>query len=69
MRLRALVITPNERTKDVGDILAIARAEAQKREHTRQNISIKVVKFVAELSVYVALYMVPDVREGKAMNL
>ena len=63
--LRALVITPNQRTKDVGDLLAIARATAQKREHTHEKVDIKAIQFVASLGVYVAVYELPDVREGK----
>ena len=63
--LRALVITPNQRTKDMGDILQIARATAQKCEHTHQNVNIKAIQFVASLGVYVAVYELPDVREGK----
>ena len=30
--LKALVITPNERTTEFGSLLAVARAEARKRE-------------------------------------
>lgn len=56
-RLRSIVVYPNERTTNHGDILAIARAEAQKRERTSK-ICIKTIKFVPELGVYVALYPV-----------
>ena len=63
--LKALVIVPNQRTKDVGDLLAIARATAQKREHTHEKVNIRAIQFVSSLGVYVAVYKVPDVRKGK----
>jgi len=63
--LRALVIAPNQRTKDVGDLLAIARTAAQKREHTRQNVTVHSIIYDPVTQVYVALYRVPEVREGK----
>jgi hypothetical protein len=50
----------------MGDLLSIARAEAQKREHTRQNIRVEAIKFFPECQVYVALYKVPpEVRKAK----
>ncbi|MFQ6081275.1 MAG: hypothetical protein ACE5OW_06375 [Candidatus Bathyarchaeia archaeon] len=54
--LRALVIYVNEKVKDVGSLLAIARAEAQKREHTHRNLVVRAIKFIPELGVYVAFY-------------
>ena len=54
--LKALIIVPNQRTKDVGDLLAIARATAQKREHTHEKVNIRAIQFVASLGVYVAVY-------------
>ena len=54
--LKALVIYPNERTKDIGDLLAIARSAAKKREHTHQNVNVRTLKFVPECACYVALY-------------
>lgn len=54
--LRALVITPNQKTRDLGALLAIARAEAQKREHTHEKINVKNLTFIAQLGVYVAVY-------------
>lgn len=54
--LRALVIAPNQRTKELADLLAIARSEAQKREHTRQNVEVRALVFVPECSVYIAVY-------------
>lgn len=53
---KALVISPNERTSDLGDLLAIARAEACRREMVRVNPTLKALIYVAELGVYVAVY-------------
>lgn len=61
--LKALVIVPNERTKEFGSLLAVARAEARKREHTQQNPPIRTLVFVPELQVYCAIY---EVEPGKA---
>ncbi len=54
--LKALVITPNEKTIDVGSLLAIARSEACRREHTQENPIVRAMVFVPELGVYVAVY-------------
>ena len=54
--LKALVITPNEKTTELGSLLAVARAEARKREHTDKNPPIRALRFFPELGVYVAVY-------------
>ena len=54
--LKALVIIPNERTKEIGDLLAVARAEARKREHADKNPPIRTLTFLPELGIYVAVY-------------
>jgi hypothetical protein len=54
--LKALVIVPNEKTREYGSLLAVARAEARKREHAEQNPPIRALKFFPELNVYVAIY-------------
>ena len=56
--LKAIVIVPNEKTTDLGSLLAIARSEACKREHTQENPIVRAITFVAELGVYVAVYQV-----------
>jgi hypothetical protein len=61
---KALVISPNERTSDLGSLLAIARSEACRREHTSVNPTVKALVFVAELGVYVAVYQVTDQPEN-----
>jgi hypothetical protein len=54
--LRAIVIVPNDKTVDLGSLLAIARSEACRREHTSVNPVVRALVFVAELDVYVAVY-------------
>jgi hypothetical protein len=66
--LRALVIFSNERTVDVGSLLAVARAEAGRREHTAVNPVVKAFVFVAEIRVYVAIYESPVKVEGAKVN-
>jgi hypothetical protein len=56
--LKALVITPNEKTTDYGTLLAIARAEARKREQASVVPPIRALRFFPELGVYVAVYEV-----------
>ena len=58
--LKALVISPNEKTVDLGSLLAIARAEACRREQVQVNPTVRALVFVAELGVYVAVYQVLD---------
>jgi hypothetical protein len=58
--LKALVIAPNQGTIDFGSLLAVARAEARKREHIEENPPILALCFVAQLGVYVAVYEVLD---------
>ncbi len=58
--LKALVIVPNEKTKELGDLLAVARAEARKREHADKNPPVRALRFLPELSVYVAVYEAPE---------
>jgi hypothetical protein len=54
--LKALVITPNEKTTEFGSFLAVARAEARKREKSQSNPRILALRFFPELNVYVAVY-------------
>lgn len=58
--LRACVINKNERVKSHGDLLQIARSIAKTIEHTKHNIPIQAIVWVAELDVYVALYEKPE---------
>ena len=63
---KSLVISPNETTTEVGSLLAVARAEARKREHVEVNPPVRALVYVGELGVYVAVYEVLD--DGKAGN-
>jgi hypothetical protein len=54
--LKALVITPNEKTTEFGSLLAIARTEARKREQSNENPPIRALRYFPELFVYVAVY-------------
>jgi hypothetical protein len=58
--LKDLVIVPNEKTVEFGSLLAFARAEACRREHTETNPTIRALAFVAEVGVYVAVYEVSE---------
>lgn len=68
--MKALVIVPNERTRDMRSLVNIAAAEAKRREGTCGNIYIKTVRFIPECCVFVALYewghKASDVRGRKA---
>ena len=65
--LKALVIVPNEQTKEYGSLLAVARAEARKREHANKNPPIRALRFFPELGVYVAVYEAPDIQKPKVI--
>jgi hypothetical protein len=54
--LKALVLAPNEKTTEFGSLLAVARAEARKREQSDRNPPIRALRFLPELGVYVAIY-------------
>jgi hypothetical protein len=54
--LKALVIMPNEKTTEVGALLAVARDAARRREDAQTNPPIRALHFIAELGVFVAVY-------------
>jgi hypothetical protein len=54
--LKALVIRPNEKTVEYGSLLAVARAEARRREKSELNPPIRAMSYFPELCVYVAVY-------------
>ena len=67
---KAIVICPNEKTAECGSLLAVARAEARKREHAQDNPPIRALQFVAELGISVAVYeavenITPDQKDVK----
>jgi hypothetical protein len=61
--LKALVVVPNERTREYGSLLAVARAEARKREHSDKNPPVLALKYVPELGIYVAVYEALEVKK------
>jgi hypothetical protein len=61
--LKALVIFPNEKTRDMGDLLQISRAEARKREHTETNLPILAIVYVPQVQAYVAIYEAKEVAQ------
>jgi len=65
--LKALVIIPNSRTKELGALLAVARAEARKREQSQRNPLVRALEFLPELSVYVAVYEA-EPRKARGMS-
>jgi hypothetical protein len=54
--LKALVIIPNEKTMEYGSLVAVARAEARKREHADKNPPVLALRYFPELGIYVAVY-------------
>lgn len=58
--LKALVLMPNEKTSELGSLLAIARDVARKREGLQINPPIRALNYLAELGIYVAVYEVAD---------
>jgi hypothetical protein len=64
--LKALVIATNEKTTELGSILAIARSEARKREQSEKNPPVRALHYFPELCVYVAVY---EAMENLAENL
>jgi len=54
--LKSLVIYPNEKTRDMGSVLQIARSIAKKIERTDVNIPVLNIIFDPVNRVYVAVY-------------
>ena len=67
--LKALVIMPNEKTAEVGSILAVARAIARKREECPDNPPIRALRFLPEIGGYVAVYEAVDKVKPKQMSM
>jgi hypothetical protein len=53
---KAIVVMLNAKTSDVSSILAIARTEARRREQSKENPSIRALRYFPEVNVYVAVY-------------
>ena len=56
MVFKAIVVIPNEKTTEVGCLLAVARAEARKRDNSDLNPPISALRYFPELCIYVAVY-------------
>jgi len=63
--LSALVIEGN--FQDLGDILKIARAEGQKKFHTRENLCVIRIIAVPDLGIHIAI--VSDGKEFKTSGV
>lgn len=62
VRYGAIVIYPTDLTQDYGSIIAIARADARRKEKSsvnKRDIKVKSVKFIPECNIYVAVYQLP----------
>ena len=64
--MKALVIVPNEQTREVGALLAVARQAARNREQTEKNPPILALRFVPELGVYIAVYQAIEIQKQEA---
>jgi hypothetical protein len=60
VRLKALVVFPNDRVEDFGDLLAIGRAEAKRILGTRENVNVKDIVYSAKCKVYVIVFEAPE---------
>lgn len=60
MKLKALVIYPNARIHDYGDLLSIARADGKRAFKTDDNVRVKAIVWIAECNVWVALCELPQ---------
>lgn len=59
-RLKALVIFPNDKIGDFGDLLAIGRAEAKRILKTCENVNVKDILYSAKCGVHIILFEVPE---------
>lgn len=68
MQYSALVIAA-DKEKPLGDLLAIASAEAKKKHGlAHDRVDVVDVLYSVRLSVFVALYRSPDVMGGRAKS-
>lgn len=65
---KALAVIPNQQTTEVGSLLAVARSEARKREHVKENPPIRALHFLPEIGIYVAVYEVFETKENVVTN-
>jgi len=60
VRLKALVVYPNDEVDDFGDLLAIGRAEAKRILRTRENVNVKDILYSAKLGVHIIIFEIPE---------
>jgi hypothetical protein len=60
VRLKALVVIPNDSINDLGDLLAIGRAEAKRILKTHENVNVKDILYSAVCNVHIVLFKVPE---------
>jgi len=60
VRLKALVVIPNDKVRDFGDLLAIGRAEAKRILRTRENVNVKDILYSAKCGVHIVVFEVPE---------
>jgi len=60
VRLKALVIFPNDGLGDFGDLLAVGRAEAKRILRTRENVNVRDILYSAKLGVHIIVFEVPE---------
>jgi len=58
--LKALVIIPNSRTREISDILQIAKSSARKAAHLEKNPPILALEYISRLNIFIAVYEVVD---------
>lgn len=69
MVLEAIAINPNEKSTEVGSLLAIARSETCKREPTSINPLVRASVFVHHVGGYSAVRQVLDSSESSNRKL
>ncbi|EMR73655.1 hypothetical protein MCGE09_00570 [Thaumarchaeota archaeon SCGC AB-539-E09] len=69
VRLKALVVFPNDRAGDFGDLLAIGRAEAKRILRTRDNVNVIDILYSAKCGVHVIIFEVPESARVEAKPL
>jgi len=68
VKYSALVLLAN-REKSLGDLLAIARAEAKKKVGLKRGrITVHEILYIPKLDIHVAVFSAPDVR-GERMRM
>jgi len=68
-RLKALVVFPNEKVEDYGDLLAIGRAEAKRILRTKENVQVKDILYSAKCGVHVVIFEAPKPKRVAAKPL